>query len=118
MVYFLAFNSLGVYAGVRFEPGNLNLVFYKIGHLEVTLGWGGGSWGQFHPENRAIGFLVTVCTFPPWQALEIRASPGHTPGCVTFVLNDHSMAFTGDALLIRGCGRTDFQQGPRPLSSA
>uniref|UniRef100_A0A8C9DKK8 Persulfide dioxygenase ETHE1, mitochondrial n=1 Tax=Prolemur simus TaxID=1328070 RepID=A0A8C9DKK8_PROSS len=42
-------------------------------------------------------------------ALETRASPGHTPGCVTFVLNDHSMAFTGDALLIRGCGRTDFQ---------
>ncbi|KAM5236876.1 persulfide dioxygenase ETHE1, mitochondrial [Ctenodactylus gundi] len=44
-------------------------------------------------------------------SLETRASPGHTPGCVTFVLNDHSMAFTGDALLIRGCGRTDFQQG-------
>nr|KAF6272567.1 ETHE1 persulfide dioxygenase [Pipistrellus kuhlii] len=44
-------------------------------------------------------------------ALEIRASPGHTPGCVTFVLDDHSMAFTGDALLVRGCGRTDFQQG-------
>ncbi|MEJ1286260.1 hypothetical protein NN561_017267 [Cricetulus griseus] len=44
-------------------------------------------------------------------ALETRASPGHTPGCVTFVLNDQSMAFTGDALLIRGCGRTDFQQG-------
>ncbi|XP_069858147.1 persulfide dioxygenase ETHE1, mitochondrial-like [Dipodomys merriami] len=44
-------------------------------------------------------------------ALEARASPGHTAGCVTFVLNDHSMAFTGDALLIRGCGRTDFQQG-------
>ncbi|KAL1769181.1 hypothetical protein HispidOSU_010853 [Sigmodon hispidus] len=44
-------------------------------------------------------------------ALETRASPGHTPGCVTFVLSDQSMAFTGDALLIRGCGRTDFQQG-------
>lgn len=43
--------------------------------------------------------------------METRASPGHTPGCVTFVLNDQSMAFTGDALLIRGCGRTDFQQG-------
>jgi sulfur dioxygenase len=27
------------------------------------------------------------------------------------VLDDASMAFTGDALLIRGCGRTDFQQG-------
>lgn len=39
------------------------------------------------------------------------ATPGHTDGCMSFVLDDQSMAFTGDALLIRGCGRTDFQQG-------
>ncbi|XP_065520895.1 persulfide dioxygenase ETHE1, mitochondrial isoform X3 [Lathamus discolor] len=44
-------------------------------------------------------------------ALRARASPGHTAGCLTLVLDDESMAFTGDALLIRGCGRTDFQQG-------
>ncbi len=43
--------------------------------------------------------------------LEVRATPGHTNGCLTFVLDDRSMAFTGDAVLIRGCGRTDFQQG-------
>jgi len=43
--------------------------------------------------------------------LEARATPGHTDGCMTFVLDDGRMAFTGDALLIRGCGRTDFQQG-------
>jgi sulfur dioxygenase len=43
--------------------------------------------------------------------LEVRATPGHTNGCLTYVLDDESMAFTGDALLIRGCGRTDFQQG-------
>jgi len=43
--------------------------------------------------------------------LEARATPGHTDGCMTFVLDDASCAFTGDALLIRGCGRTDFQQG-------
>src|ERR1044071_7432191 len=43
--------------------------------------------------------------------LEARATPGHTGGCTTYVLDDRSMAFTGDALLIRGCGRTDFQQG-------
>ena len=43
--------------------------------------------------------------------LEARATPGHTGGCMTYVLDDASMAFTGDALLIRGCGRTDFQQG-------
>jgi glyoxylase-like metal-dependent hydrolase (beta-lactamase superfamily II)/rhodanese-related sulfurtransferase len=43
--------------------------------------------------------------------LDVRATPGHTNGCLTFVLADQSMAFTGDALLIRGAGRTDFQQG-------
>jgi sulfur dioxygenase len=43
--------------------------------------------------------------------LAVRATPGHTAGCVTYVLDDRSMAFTGDALLIRGCGRTDFQSG-------
>ncbi len=43
--------------------------------------------------------------------LEARETPGHTNGCMTYVLDDESMAFTGDALLIRGCGRTDFQQG-------
>ena len=43
--------------------------------------------------------------------LEAQATPGHTNGCMTFVLDDKSMAFSGDALLIRGCGRTDFQQG-------
>lgn len=41
--------------------------------------------------------------------LEARATPGHTAGCMTFVLDDKSACFTGDALLIRGCGRTDFQ---------
>ncbi len=45
------------------------------------------------------------------RRLEVRATPGHTNGCLTFVLDDQSLAFTGDSLLIRGCGRTDFQQG-------
>jgi glyoxylase-like metal-dependent hydrolase (beta-lactamase superfamily II)/rhodanese-related sulfurtransferase len=45
------------------------------------------------------------------HGLEALATPGHTSGCMTFVLDGRSMAFTGDAVLIRGCGRTDFQQG-------
>jgi len=45
------------------------------------------------------------------RSVQARATPGHTSGCISFVLDDRSMAFTGDALLIRGCGRTDFQQG-------
>jgi glyoxylase-like metal-dependent hydrolase (beta-lactamase superfamily II)/rhodanese-related sulfurtransferase len=45
------------------------------------------------------------------RCLEVRATPGHTSGCVSYVLDDQSRVFTGDCLLIRGCGRTDFQQG-------
>ena len=41
----------------------------------------------------------------------MRATPGHTNGCLSYVLDDQSRVFTGDCLLIRGCGRTDFQQG-------
>uniref|UniRef100_A0A182K9S8 Persulfide dioxygenase ETHE1, mitochondrial n=1 Tax=Anopheles christyi TaxID=43041 RepID=A0A182K9S8_9DIPT len=44
---------------------------------------------------------------------ELRAmcTPGHTNGCMTFVVEEQGIAFTGDTLLIRGCGRTDFQEG-------
>jgi sulfur dioxygenase len=45
------------------------------------------------------------------RRLLVRATPGHTDTCLTYVLDDRSMAFTGDCLLIRGSGRTDFQQG-------
>ncbi len=51
--------------------------------------------------------------------LSVRETPGHTSGCITLVLDDESMAFTGDCLLIRGTGRTDFQQGdPRAMYRA
>lgn len=45
------------------------------------------------------------------HALAVRETPGHTNGCLSFVTDDRSAVFTGDALLIRACGRTDFQQG-------
>jgi glyoxylase-like metal-dependent hydrolase (beta-lactamase superfamily II)/rhodanese-related sulfurtransferase len=51
--------------------------------------------------------------------LVVRATPGHTNGCISLVLDNETMAFTGDCLLIRGTGRTDFQQGdPRAMFRA
>ena len=41
--------------------------------------------------------------------IEVLATPGHTSGCVSYYVE--GAVFTGDALLIRGCGRTDFQEG-------
>ena len=83
-----------------------------------------GSWLMHAATGCAIGLAAAVCaenvTLPlehgervsfGGRELEVRATPGHTDGCLTFVLDDASCAFTGDALLIRGCGRSDFQQG-------
>ena len=44
-------------------------------------------------------------------ALHVWATPGHTNGCITCVTHKQDMAFTGDCLMIRGTGRTDFQGG-------
>lgn len=43
------------------------------------------------------------------KKIKVLATPGHTNTCLSFYLE--GMVFTGDTLLIRGTGRTDFQQG-------
>src|ERR1700692_4249216 len=42
-------------------------------------------------------------------ALDVLYTPGHTDDFYSFLLQDR--VFTGDTLLIRGTGRTDFQNG-------
>lgn len=49
-----------------------------------------------------------------WWSREVKHDIVNIPsdtcaGCVTYVCDEQAIAFTGDALLIRGCGRTDFQ---------
>ena len=83
-----------------------------------------GSWLMHEATGCAIGLAAaaraTNVTLPLQHGdhvifggrhLEERSTPGHTDGCISFVLDDQTMAFTGDALLVRGCGRCDFQQG-------
>jgi glyoxylase-like metal-dependent hydrolase (beta-lactamase superfamily II)/rhodanese-related sulfurtransferase len=43
------------------------------------------------------------------MALDVLYTPGHTDDSYSFLLADR--VFTGDTLLIRGTGRTDFQNG-------
>jgi sulfur dioxygenase len=47
-------------------------------------------------------------SFGPY-VINVLNTPGHTRGCLTYQVNN--MLFTGDVLLVRGCGRTDFQEG-------
>ena len=43
------------------------------------------------------------------ETIKVISTPGHTPGSTSFLWQDR--LFTGDCLLINGCGRTDFQGG-------
>ena len=43
------------------------------------------------------------------ETIKVISTPGHTPGSISFLWRDK--VFTGDSLLVGGCGRTDFQGG-------
>ena len=45
------------------------------------------------------------------QTLEVRHTPGHTPGHVIFYCADAGVAFVGDLIFYRGVGRTDLPGG-------
>ncbi len=45
------------------------------------------------------------------ETLEVRFTPGHSPGGVTFVHHASRRAFTGDALFAGSIGRTDLPGG-------
>jgi glyoxylase-like metal-dependent hydrolase (beta-lactamase superfamily II) len=81
------------------------------GRLREALGSkvGVGAHASVENADRALGDGESV-DFGACR-LETRHTPGHTDGCVTFVCHEDGFALTGDALLVRGCGRTDFQQG-------
>ena len=63
-----------------------------------------------NPVNCADLFLENgeIINFGNFELKGIK-TPGHTNGCMTYSIED--MLFTGDALLIRSCGRCDFQEG-------
>jgi len=69
--------------------------------------YGGGAKGvvtgadRFLSDGEVLRFGST--------SLMALATPGHTDGCTSYVLS--GAVFTGDALFIRGNGRTDLQGG-------
>jgi glyoxylase-like metal-dependent hydrolase (beta-lactamase superfamily II) len=76
-------------------------------HTGAQIVYGGGAEGVvigadlFLHEGQNLPFGNTM--------LQALATPGHTDGCTSYVLP--GAVFTGDAMFIRGNGRTDFQGG-------
>ncbi len=75
--------------------------------LDARIVYGGGAEGvvtgadMFLHDGQELGFGNSV--------MKALATPGHTDSCTSYVLP--GALFTGDALFIRGNGRTDLQGG-------
>ncbi|MFD2367877.1 MBL fold metallo-hydrolase [Pseudoduganella sp. GCM10020061] len=82
------------------------------------------SAGRLRQHTGALAAVPSGCGIPPAElqlvdgdvirfgaAEEIRVvhTPGHTAGSMCYLWRGN--VFTGDTLLINGCGRTDFQSG-------
>jgi glyoxylase-like metal-dependent hydrolase (beta-lactamase superfamily II) len=75
----------------------------------TTMAWLGYDPGEL-PEitgELTAGEVITIGDI----VLEVRSTPGHSPGSVTFVDHTDRLAFTGDALFAGGIGRTDLPGG-------
>lgn len=61
----------------------------------------------------AYDFVITDDEMIPVGDLRLRAihTPGHTPGSLSFLLEDHPLLFTGDTLFPGGPGNTQLPDG-------
>ena len=104
----------------QLEALDLNLLYTLETHVHADHITGAGdlrdrigSKGIVHRDAGAMcaDLLVTDGVELQVGDIEIKVlhTPGHTNGCTSYLVGDR--VFTGDCLLINGCGRTDFQQG-------
>jgi len=103
----------------------LKLVYCLNTHCHADHITGSGAIKKLRPEVKSVIAGASeakadvhvapgdTVTFGKGLTLGVRAVPGHTAGCVAYVAPQvmGGAVFTGDALLIGGCGRTDFQGG-------
>lgn len=79
----------------------------------MTMSWFGHDSGEPPRVDRelAAGHPVVFGA----EALEVRLTPGHSPGGVTLIHHASRRAFTGDALFAGSIGRTDLPGGDQDI---
>jgi glyoxylase-like metal-dependent hydrolase (beta-lactamase superfamily II) len=80
-----------------------------LGSLREQTGCASAMGAKTRAECVSIRFREGEKLFVDKLHLDILYTPGHTDDSYSFLLPDR--VFTGDTLLIRGTGRTDFQNG-------
>jgi glyoxylase-like metal-dependent hydrolase (beta-lactamase superfamily II) len=93
-------------APFHLHPAERPLLAALRGMTRAWLGYDPGDPPQVSGEltpGQPVGFGE--------EMLEVRATPGHSPGSVIFIHHASRRAFTGDALFAGGIGRTDLPGG-------
>jgi len=102
------------------EELGLKLIYALETHIHADHITGGGELRLRTGCKTAVGNLAKVQCADIYLndgdelklgslSLRALATPGHTNSCTSYSMP--GFVFTGDCLLIRGCGRTDFQEG-------
>ncbi|MFP4391811.1 MAG: MBL fold metallo-hydrolase [Desulfohalobiaceae bacterium] len=79
--------------------------------LQAQVGGGGGMMG--FPTVEAFEYQALEPGSYTWlgEECQVLATPGHTPGSLSFYFPQSSMVFSGDLIFSRSVGRTDFPGG-------
>lgn len=99
---------------------DLNLKYILDTHIHADHITGAGEIRKHTKAKSAVSAVAGVsCVDIPLvdgqelllgdKKIKVISTPGHTNTCMTYQFEN--VIFTGDSLMIRGCGRTDFQQG-------
>jgi hydroxyacylglutathione hydrolase len=104
----LAARALQEATGARFylHPADRELL---AGMRQMARAWGGVDPGE--PAQVDADIVPGTPVLFGEQVLEVRATPGHSPGSVSFIDQAGRRAFTGDALFAGSIGRTDLPGG-------
>jgi glyoxylase-like metal-dependent hydrolase (beta-lactamase superfamily II) len=96
-------------ASVHVHPDDDFLTLHPVEQVRAMFGMTPpGIFGvPDHLETLADGDRLHVAGFD----IDVRHTPGHTPGHCCFYLEDHEMLFSGDQLFAGSIGRSDFSYG-------
>jgi len=91
------------YPGCRVVLAKADLGWYDKAQLQAKM------FGlKFIPQPAPDDLIDPPCEL---DGIRVLATPGHTPGGVSFFLPDEGVCFSGDTLFAQGVGRTDFPGG-------